>query len=156
MNGFRMLWRGVSLIDLGYVGHDFTWSNGQDGVQNIQEGLNHGFANQTWCLIFPNMQVSHLPHQNWSLSLIIALVSRMSAFLLAQKDPFWKKYVYLIQNMKLDSSKYFTTILFLHDWILSLAICGTHFLYFFLWFSFYSDPLLVKAVRREPVNRPPA
>uniref|UniRef100_A0A803MS51 Endonuclease/exonuclease/phosphatase domain-containing protein n=1 Tax=Chenopodium quinoa TaxID=63459 RepID=A0A803MS51_CHEQI len=48
------------LEDLGYVGHDFTWSNNRGGDENIQERLDRYLANHEWRDLFPSSFVSHL------------------------------------------------------------------------------------------------
>uniref|UniRef100_A0A803NA95 Uncharacterized protein n=1 Tax=Chenopodium quinoa TaxID=63459 RepID=A0A803NA95_CHEQI len=34
------------LEDLGYIGHDFKWSNNKGGVENVQEHLDRFLANR--------------------------------------------------------------------------------------------------------------
>lgn len=48
------------LVDLGFEGHKFTWSNKQAGVHNIQERLDRGLANSDWIARFPLVWVQHL------------------------------------------------------------------------------------------------
>jgi hypothetical protein len=50
-----------ALIDLGFVGNKFTWSNHRWGSDNIRERLDRGLANQNWVLQFPNSLINHLP-----------------------------------------------------------------------------------------------
>jgi hypothetical protein len=50
-----------ALVDLGFVGNRFTWSNHISGSANIRERLDRGFANQNWVHIFPNSLINHFP-----------------------------------------------------------------------------------------------
>lgn len=58
---FRAWISEVGLMDLGYHGPAYTWSNKKDGVQNISERLDRGLANTAWAMMFPNTQIYHLP-----------------------------------------------------------------------------------------------
>ncbi|XP_059440565.1 uncharacterized protein LOC132173020 [Corylus avellana] len=50
-----------ALVDLGFVGNRFTWSNCRVGRENIRERLDRGLANQNWVHSFPNSLVNHFP-----------------------------------------------------------------------------------------------
>jgi hypothetical protein len=50
-----------ALVDLGFVGNRFAWSNHRSGSANIRERLDRGFANQNWVHIFPNSLINHFP-----------------------------------------------------------------------------------------------
>jgi hypothetical protein len=50
-----------ALVDLGFVGNKFTWSNCRMGRENIRERLDRGLANQTWLQLFHNSLVNHFP-----------------------------------------------------------------------------------------------
>jgi hypothetical protein len=50
-----------ALVDLGFVGNRFTWSNRREGSFNIRERLDRGLANQNWVHLFPNSLVNHIP-----------------------------------------------------------------------------------------------
>jgi hypothetical protein len=58
-----------ALVDLGFVGNRYTWSNHRCGRDNIRERLDRGLANQDWIQIFPNSLLNHF----LLLNLIIAL-----------------------------------------------------------------------------------
>lgn len=48
-----------SLVDLGFVGNRFTWSNHRSSRDNIRERLDRGLANQEWVQLFPNSLINH-------------------------------------------------------------------------------------------------
>ncbi|XP_059454884.1 uncharacterized protein LOC132185076 [Corylus avellana] len=48
-----------ALVDLGFVGNRFTWSNCRMGRANIRERLDRGLANQSWVHLFPNSLINH-------------------------------------------------------------------------------------------------
>ncbi|KAL8540811.1 hypothetical protein ACS0TY_002143 [Phlomoides rotata] len=60
MEAFRDCVDRCGLVDLGFVGHDFTWTNKQGGVANIEERLDHGMASVGWMDMFVGARVSHL------------------------------------------------------------------------------------------------
>lgn len=49
------------LIDLGFIGHPFTWSNKRVGAANIQERLDRALVNDRWKVLFLDATVLHLP-----------------------------------------------------------------------------------------------
>ena len=50
-----------SLIDLGFKGNSFTWTNKRMGRDNIKERLDRAVANAEWKRIFPKATIKHLP-----------------------------------------------------------------------------------------------
>ncbi|KAJ8441713.1 hypothetical protein Cgig2_019100 [Carnegiea gigantea] len=48
------------LFDLGYMGHDFTWWNGQSGRNSVEESLHHLCSSDEWLALFPHAMVEHL------------------------------------------------------------------------------------------------
>uniref|UniRef100_A0A803L8S1 Endonuclease/exonuclease/phosphatase domain-containing protein n=1 Tax=Chenopodium quinoa TaxID=63459 RepID=A0A803L8S1_CHEQI len=48
------------LLDLGYIGHNFTWTNNRGGIENVQEQLDRYLANHAWKESFPGSFVTHL------------------------------------------------------------------------------------------------
>ncbi|KAK3012929.1 hypothetical protein RJ639_008632 [Escallonia herrerae] len=49
------------LLDLGFSGNPFTWSNNRPLSTNIKERLDKAYANSLWRILFPDASVSHLP-----------------------------------------------------------------------------------------------
>lgn len=47
-NGLRGLLDHFGLIDLGFTGKPFTWSNRRGGKDNVQERLDRGYTNDVW------------------------------------------------------------------------------------------------------------
>jgi hypothetical protein len=52
------------LMDLGFSGPKFTWTNMQGVADLIQERLDRGWANTDWKLLFPEASIQHLPRLN--------------------------------------------------------------------------------------------
>lgn len=50
-----------TLIDMGYVGTPYTWTNMRTSLANIQECLDRALCNQAWQDVFVHMMVQHLP-----------------------------------------------------------------------------------------------
>ncbi|XP_059443283.1 uncharacterized protein LOC132175345 [Corylus avellana] len=63
-NDFLDFVQSNALIDLGFVGNKFTWSNHRSGLANIRERLDRGLANQEWVHLFPNALINHFPATN--------------------------------------------------------------------------------------------
>lgn len=49
------------LVDLGFIGPAYTWTNKRQIEHNIRERLDKVLASTEWCDKFPNASVSHLP-----------------------------------------------------------------------------------------------
>ncbi|KAL8527048.1 hypothetical protein ACS0TY_016057 [Phlomoides rotata] len=60
MDEFRQTISDLELQDLGFQGNNYTWSNGREGVDNIQVRLDRALANPLWQLWFPEAGVLHL------------------------------------------------------------------------------------------------
>ena len=59
-NLFNNCLNACSMIDLGFHGPHFTWSNLREVRYLIQERLDRGFANALWRKAFPEASVHHL------------------------------------------------------------------------------------------------
>ncbi|XP_056698546.1 uncharacterized protein [Spinacia oleracea] len=51
----------AGLVDIGYNGCKYTWTNVRDGMELIQERLDRALANSPWLDNFPHTKVHHLP-----------------------------------------------------------------------------------------------
>jgi hypothetical protein len=60
-NLFADFMDGFGMIDLGFSGNPFTWSNHRQGSGLIKERLDRGVANCHWIHFFPSYSVVHLP-----------------------------------------------------------------------------------------------
>jgi hypothetical protein len=49
------------LIDLGFTGTPYTWSNHRDGRNLIRQRLDRGLASSQWVHLFPSFSILHLP-----------------------------------------------------------------------------------------------
>lgn len=58
---FREMVNGCALIDIGFEGLRFTWSNMRRGSALVEESIDRYFCNQLWLNRFPKARVSHLP-----------------------------------------------------------------------------------------------
>jgi hypothetical protein len=52
------------MIDLGFSGNPYTWSNHWQGQSLIKEHLDRGVAINQWIHYFPSFSVTHLPTHN--------------------------------------------------------------------------------------------
>ena len=52
------------MIDLGFAGNPFTWSNNRKGLENIKERLDRGLASPSWVHLHPEFFFIYLPTQN--------------------------------------------------------------------------------------------
>jgi len=52
------------MVDLGFSGNPYTWSNHRQGLGLIKERLDRSFASSDWIRYFPSFSVSHLAAHN--------------------------------------------------------------------------------------------
>ena len=51
----------ASLVDIGFHGNPFTWSNARESLALIRERLDRALINPTWLSSFRSSKVIHLP-----------------------------------------------------------------------------------------------
>lgn len=61
INIFKHHVNNLGLMDMGYNGPAYTWSNKQQGKDLVLERLDRCLANVEWCFNYPNTTVYHLP-----------------------------------------------------------------------------------------------
>ena len=69
------------MVDLGFAGNPFTWSNNRMGLENIKEWLDRGLASPSWTHIHPNYSLIHLPAHNSDHNPISLNTNSTSSFL---------------------------------------------------------------------------
>ena len=60
MEEFRFALEDYRLIDLGFIGHKFTWTNRRLGLAHTKQRLDRATANRAWIDRFPTSSISHL------------------------------------------------------------------------------------------------
>lgn len=50
-----------NMLDMGFSGPRYTWTNKRDINNLILQRIDRFFANPDWCLLYPEAKVSHLP-----------------------------------------------------------------------------------------------
>ena len=58
---FRSFIDQFGMIDVGFVGNPFTWSNNRQGLENFKERLDRGLASPAWVHLHPDFYLIHLP-----------------------------------------------------------------------------------------------
>lgn len=61
MDAFNIMLQDTGLVDMGFKGQPFTWTNNRDGGQRIQERLDRAIANAAWINKFPSTLIRPLP-----------------------------------------------------------------------------------------------
>lgn len=57
MNAFNQMIFGTKVVDLGFKGQLFTWTNNWEGIHLIKERLNRAKANATWVTKFLSITI---------------------------------------------------------------------------------------------------
>ena len=50
-----------NMVDMGFAGPRYTWTNKRDISNLILERIDRYFMNPVWCVLYPNAKVTHLP-----------------------------------------------------------------------------------------------
>ena len=61
---FRKFIDHFGMIDVGFAGNPFTWSNNRKCLKNIKERLDRGLASSSWVHIHPDFSLIHLSIHN--------------------------------------------------------------------------------------------
>lgn len=67
-----------SLIDLGYKGGKYTWSNHRhknNGIYLILERLDHIFSNDMWLQLYPKSRITYLPKSHFVHTLLLITIT---------------------------------------------------------------------------------
>lgn len=69
-----------NMVDLGFNGPRFTWTNKRDANYFIQERIDRYFMNLSWCLLYPEARITHLTrcHSDHCPELLESMPSRMT------------------------------------------------------------------------------
>jgi hypothetical protein len=81
------------LVDLGFSGNPFTWSNSRQGNDSIKERLDRGIASISWVHLHPEFALQHIPATSSDHHPIL-LNSAISSFVLPRPfrfEEFWTK-----------------------------------------------------------------
>lgn len=94
MQPFLNFLKKANLIDLGFRGPKFTWTNCRESCSLIRTRIGRSHANVTWLNLFPDSQVTHLPRlssDHWPI-----LLQTHKITMTGQKpfrfEPFWMKH----------------------------------------------------------------
>ena len=81
------------MIDAGFVGNPFTWSNNRQGLENIKERLDRGSASPTWVHMHLDFSLIHLLAHNSNHNLISLNTNTSFCFLSRpfRFEEFWSK-----------------------------------------------------------------
>ena len=60
MEDFWVALEDCGLVDLGFSGHKFTWTNRRPGSAHTKQRLDRATANRVWMEKFPASSMSHL------------------------------------------------------------------------------------------------
>ena len=49
-----------NMLDIGFAGPRFTWTNRREVQALIQERIDRFFVNPSWCVMYPDAKITHL------------------------------------------------------------------------------------------------
>lgn len=80
MNGFQEAVHDCELVDLGFVGCDYTWTDDRD--DEVRCPLDRAFATQAWIQLFPHSRVCHLnPSKSVHLPIVVEIRNTVAGIL---------------------------------------------------------------------------
>ena len=90
---FRNFINLFGMIDLGFVGNPYTWSNNRQGMHLIKERLDRGLASPNWIHLHPEYFLLHLPALTSDHNPISLTTNNSSCFLPRpfRFEEFWSK-----------------------------------------------------------------
>jgi hypothetical protein len=90
---FRNFIDHFGMIDVGFVGNPFTWSNNRQGLENIKERLDRSLASPAWVHLHPDFSLIHLHAHNSDHNPISLTTNSTSSFLPRpfRFEEFWAK-----------------------------------------------------------------
>ncbi|KAM1078424.1 hypothetical protein TB2_025123 [Malus domestica] len=72
MNGFREAVHDCELVDLGFIGSEYTWIDNRD--DEVRCRLDRALATQAWIQLFPHSKVCHLnPSKSNHLPIVVEI-----------------------------------------------------------------------------------
>jgi hypothetical protein len=79
------------MVDLGFIGTPFTWSNHRDGHNLIRQRLDRGLASSQWVHLFPSFSILHLPVSSSDHNPLLLDTAQSANFLLRpfKFEEFW-------------------------------------------------------------------
>jgi hypothetical protein len=92
-SGFKSFINHFGMVDLGFAGNPFTWSNLRLGAETIKERLDRGLATSNWILLHPEYSLLHIPAHNSDHNPISLNTNSQSPFLPRpfRFEEFWSK-----------------------------------------------------------------
>jgi hypothetical protein len=105
---FRRFIDHFGMIDVGFAGNPFTWSNNRTGLENIKERLDRGLASPSWVILHPKYSLIHLPAHNSDHNPISFNTNSTSCYLPRpfRFEEFWSKDPSCEQVIELAWQKY--------------------------------------------------
>jgi hypothetical protein len=91
---FRTFLNLFGMVDLGFFGNPFTWSNHREGISLIKQRLDRGIASTQWIYLFPFFSILHLPALSSDHNLIILDIATPNLHLPRpfRFEEFWTKH----------------------------------------------------------------
>jgi hypothetical protein len=90
---FKNFIENFGMVDLGFAGNPFTWSNNRKGLENIKERLDRGLASPSWVHLHHEFSLIRLPAIIFDHNPILLNTNSSSCFLPRpfRFEEFWTK-----------------------------------------------------------------